>query len=155
MFDPICWRMYGEGDPECGGDNHLALASCNTSVETRQEEAEMSCLMQSWVVQGYFRIVDGKLRPTSKHYEAALNEVEEEDSDTPEEKPQKSRFRFVDSGNFIVDYGLVSDPPIPPYELTCTGDFNAGKFTTIQVNGTIHRPPPGETWPIDMPWFEE
>lgn len=133
----------------------LALVSCNTSVETRQEEAEISCLFQSWVAQGYFRLVDGKLRPTAKHYEAALNVVEEEESTPSVEKSEKAKFRFVDSGNFVIDYGRVSDPPIPPYDLKCTGDFNAGRFTTIQVNGTIYRPPPGETWSIDMPWFEE
>ncbi len=134
----------------------LALVSCNMSpVESRRAEAEMSCLFQSWVVQGYFQIVNGKLRPTAKNYEAALNAVEEEESDPSVEKPEESRFRFVDSGNFIVDYGRVSNPPIPPYDLKCTGDFNAGRFTTIQVNGTIYRPPPGETWPITFPDFEQ
>ncbi len=134
----------------------LALVSCNMSpVEARRAEAEMSCLFQSWVAQGYFRLVDGKLRPTAKSYEAALNAVEDEESDPSVEKPQESKFRFVDSGNFIVDYGRVSNPPIPPYNLKCTGDFNAGKFTTIQVDGTIYRPPPGETWSITFPEFEK
>lgn len=134
----------------------LALVSCNMSpVESRQAEAEISCLAHSWAVQGYFRSVNGKLRPTAKRYEAAINAVEEQGSDPLVEKPHTSRFRFVDSGNFVIDYGRVSDPPIPPYDLTCTGDFNAGKFTTIQVNGTIYRPPPGEIWPITFPEFEE
>jgi len=134
----------------------LALISCNMSpVEVQREEAKLSCLSQSGVVQGYLQLVNGKLRPTSKQYEASPNAVDEEKSGSPEEKPHEASFRFVDSGNFIVDFGQVFDPPILPYDLKCTGDFNAGKLTTIQVNGTIYRPPPGETWPITFPEFEE
>jgi hypothetical protein len=134
----------------------LALVSCNMSpVENRREEAKYSCWMMSWVVQGYYRLANGKLRPTAKAYEADLNAVDEEKSDAPEGKGSEPSFRFVDSGNFVIDYGQVSVPPIPPFELKCTGDFNAGKFTTIQVNGTIYRPPPGESWPITVTDFEE
>jgi hypothetical protein len=132
----------------------LALVSCNTSVEARQIEAKASCLFQSLVVQGYYRPVNGKWRPTSKGYEADLHAAEEEKSNALEGKDSEPSFRFVASGNFIIDYGQVSPPSIPPYDLKCTGDFNAGKFTTIQVNGTIYCPPPGETWPITIPDLE-
>jgi hypothetical protein len=134
----------------------LVLVCCNESaVEWRQADAKMSCLSQSLVVQGYFRLANGKLRPTSKAYEADLKAVEEEKSNASEGNESEPSFRFVDSGNFIIDYGQVSAPSIPPYDLKCTGDFNAGRFTTVQVNGTIYRPPPGETWPITVPDLEE
>lgn len=134
----------------------LALVSCNMSPgESRQAEAKYTCLTESLLVQGYYKRVNGKIEPTPKAYEVGLNATEEEKSDTAEFKAGDATFRFVDSGNFIIDYGRVSAPPFPPYDLKCTGDFNAGKFTTFQVNGTIYRPAPGETWPITIPDFEE
>lgn len=104
--------MYGEGDPERGGRNHRGIGFLQyVPGRSAAGRGKLSCLTRSGVVQGYLRLVNGKLRPTSKQYEPALNAVKEEKSDPLEEKPHEASFRFVDSGNFIVDYGQVSILP--------------------------------------------
>ncbi len=122
----------------------ILLTNCDASeVETQQRMAELACLTQSWVVQGYARRgAEGELEDTGK-----IADLEPRISG---ERAPRPRFRFVSTGQFEIDYGRVSQfAPMPAFELKCTGDFNKGLLTSVQVNGKLHRPASGEVWPID------
>ena len=56
-------------------------------------------------------------------------------------------FRFVSTGNFVIDYGeVVVKRPAMRFRLVCTGDFNAGVLKTIQIDGKLFRPKSNEPW---------
>ena len=58
-----------------------------------------------------------------------------------------SSFRFVSTGNFVIDYGeVILKKPAMRFRLMCTGDFNAGVLKTIQIDGKLLRPKPDEPW---------
>jgi hypothetical protein len=44
-----------------------------------------------------------------------------------------------------IDYGLIAMRSGRPFRLTCTGDFNASTFTSIQVDGQLYPPQRDET----------
>lgn len=123
----------------------LLVPSACAEVEFSQAEATAACLQRSWILQGYVEERAGnppRLVATDKGREAYRGERPEEDKGgTPAD------FRFVSTGQFVIDHGEVKEP-FPPYRLTCTGDFNRGIFSSVQIDGRLYRPGPGEMWPI-------
>jgi hypothetical protein len=121
-----------------------ALCGCGApvgnAVEDKRAIAEIACFSKALEIQG----VSEEFQAESSIFE---DDAENATADDPALKPQ---FRFVSTGQFVVDYGQTpASPGVPPFTLKCTGDFNKARFTTVQVNGVLHRPKPGDVWPID------
>ena len=116
-----------------------ALASCNQSpVETKQWLAETACLSRALAEQGLLDL-DASGEPVDR------NEADQIASG--DDAIALPSFRFVSTGNFVIDYGVVilKKPPMR-FRLVCTGDFNAGVLKTIQIDGRFFRSKPGESW---------
>ena len=116
------------------------LGACGgPTVESEQAMAEYACLVRALAIQG--------------NLEKALAEENEGTDANVDEWPDPS-FRFVSTGQFVIDYGRVPGANgAQAFDLRCTGDFNARRFTTVQINGFLNRPAEGDAWPID--WYGE
>jgi hypothetical protein len=116
-----------------------ALVSCNQSpVEKKQWLAETACLSRALVEQGLLEL------------DASGQPVDRNDADhmaSGDDVIASPSFRFVSTGNFVIDYGVVilKKPPMR-FRLVCTGDFNAGVLKTIQIDGRFFRSKPGDSW---------
>jgi hypothetical protein len=54
---------------------------------------------------------------------------------------EDSSFKTLGNARFVFEPGRVDlGPPAPAYDLKCTGDLDSRKITTVQIEGTIHRP---------------
>ena len=117
----------------------LALGACDANtVAGRRSLAELACLDHGLVQAGVAHVgADGSLETIGGDNaggDAALTQAE-------------PRFRFVTSGQFVVDYGtIVPPPPHAPFKLACTGDFNGKTLTSVQTGGVIRRPAAGAGW---------
>jgi len=116
-----------------------ALVSCNQSpVETKQWLAETACLSRALAEQGLLDL-DASGEPVDR------NEADQIASG--DDAIALPSFRFVSTGNFVIDYGVVIlKKPAMGFRLICTGDFNAGVLKTIQIDGKLLRPKPAEPW---------
>jgi hypothetical protein len=61
------------------------------------------------------------------------------------ESEGRSDFRILSSGQFAMEVSAGSAPP-PEDQFACTGDLNGRTITSLQWNGSIRRPAPGEVW---------
>ena len=116
-----------------------ALVSCNQSpVEKKQLLAETACLSRALAEQGLLDL------------DASDDPVDRNEADhiaSGDDAIALSSFRFISTGNFVIDYGeVILKKPAVRFRLICTGDFNAGMLKTIQIDGKLLRPKPGEPW---------
>jgi hypothetical protein len=116
-----------------------ALVACNQSpVETKRWLAETACLSRALAEQGLLDL-DASGEPVDR------NEADQIASG--DDAIALPSFRFVSTGNFVIDYGVVIlKKPAMGFRLICTGDFNAGVLKTIQIDGKLLRPKPAEPW---------
>jgi len=116
-----------------------ALVSCNQSpVETKRWLAETACLSRAFAEQGLLDL-DASGEPVDRN--------DTDDMASGDDAIALPSFRFVSTGNFVIDYGeVVVKRPAMRFRLICTGDFNAGVLKTIQIDGKLLRPKPDEPW---------
>ena len=116
-----------------------ALVSCNQSpVEKKQWLAETACLSR------------GSRRHATDRSAASGEPVDRNEADhiaSGDDAIPLPSFRFVSTGNFVIDYGeVILKKPAMRFRLMCTGDFNAGVLKTIQIDGKLLRPKPDQPW---------
>jgi len=116
-----------------------ALVSCNQSpVEAKRWLAETACLSRAFAEQGLLDL-DASGEPVDRN--------DTDDMASGDDAIALPSFRFVSTGNFVIDYGeVVVKRPAMRFRLICTGDFNAGVLKTIQIDGKLLRPKPDEPW---------
>jgi len=116
-----------------------ALASCNQSpVEKKQWLAETACLSRALAEEGLLDL-DASDQPVDRN--------EADHLASGDDAIALPSFRFVSTGNFVIDYGVVVvKKPAMRFRLMCTGDFNAGVLTTVQIGGKLFRPKSNEPW---------
>ena len=116
-----------------------ALVSCNQSpVEAKRWLAETACLSRAFAEQGLLDL-DASGEPVDRN--------DTDDMASGDDAIALPSFRFVSTGNFVIDYGEVMvKRPAMRFRLICTGDFNAGVLKTIQIDGKLLRPKPDEPW---------
>ena len=116
-----------------------ALVSCNQSpVEAKRWLAETACLSRAFAEQGLLDL-DASGEPVDRN--------DTDDMASGDDAIALPSFRFVSTGNFVIDYGeVVVKRPAMRFRLICTGDFNAGVLKTIQIDGKLLRPKPDQPW---------
>jgi hypothetical protein len=125
----------------------LILAACNSGpVETAQYDAKDQCFRR------FLDSADPIAARKLAKFIAATDKFPGKNSKPPPEfdlflQIDESQFRFVSTGHFVVDWKRIVVKGHPePFHVTCTGDFNARRITSVTYNGTIKRPKPGEVW---------
>ena len=115
------------------------LGSCNQSpVETKRWLAETACLSRALAEQGLLDL-DASGEPIDRN--------EADHIASGDDAIALPSFRFVSTGNFVIDCGeVVLKKPAMRFHLICTGDFNAGVLKTIQIDGRLLRPKPDAPW---------
>ena len=68
-----------------------------------------------------------------------------EQADSSDDQPA-GNFRFVSTGHFVIDIKLPQHGQRRAMMLTCTGDFNARTLTSLQFDGQLRQPAPGQLW---------
>jgi len=110
---------------------------------------EYACLTRAEILDGWLTVTpEGHLEDSAKAKSFPLKKAEVEpvtENATTKQAPPDTKFRFLSSGQFVIELGQVEEFPVP-FVVTCTGDFNKKIFTSVQVNGKIYRPKAGEVW---------
>jgi hypothetical protein len=111
------------------------LGGCGEAdIATSRLNARSACLQQSFDLLGIKDEEPADENKMHASFDAFL-------------KVPDSAFRIVSTGDFVFDAGRLDfGDPIPPYDLSCTGNINTRMLRTVQINSTLHRPKAEETW---------